>query len=78
MTIESYSIVRSRQTGRWCLLDTTGRIRGETTDPDLIPDLIAAFQMAAILEAICARTGMLIQTQARYQCAEDEFDQFGD
>jgi hypothetical protein len=60
------------------LLDETGKVQGETTNLDLIPDLIAAKQMAAILAVNCINVGLLIESQARYQCAEDEFDEFGD
>jgi hypothetical protein len=77
MTAQRYTVVPGRH-GRHVLLDETGTVRGEATSLDLIPDLIAAKHMAAILAANCANVGLLIENQARYQCAEDEFDQFGD
>ena len=77
MTAQRYTVVQGRY-GRHILLDETGTVRGEATSLDLIPDLIAARQMAAILEANCANVGLLVSAHARYQCAEDEFDEFGD
>ncbi len=79
MLAQRYTVVPGRR-GRvntWRLLDETGTVRGEVSHPDLLPDLIEARHMAAVLEAVCAKTGLLIANHARYQCAEDEFDEFG-
>jgi hypothetical protein len=80
MTAQLYTVVpfQRGKVKTWKLLDATGRVRGESTDRNLLPDLIEAREVASILAAVCAQTGMLIEQQARYQCAEDEFDEFGD
>ena len=56
------------------LVDHTGRIVGQSTDREGIRDLIAAKQMAAILAANCAKVGALEASYARYQVAEDCFN----
>ena len=56
------------------LIDHTGRIVGQSTDREGIPELIAAKQIAALLVANCAKVGLPIECHARYQVAEDAFN----
>ena len=76
MTTANYSVVPAKfgKFPAWKLLDSTGRSCGLTTDRSLIPDMIEADQMVSLLTFNCALVGQLIENQARYQCAEDEFN----
>jgi hypothetical protein len=79
MTAQLYTVVPSKRgkVKTWTLLDATGHTRGESTDRNLLADLIETRELCSILAENCARVGILIQQQARYQCAEDEFNEFG-
>jgi len=79
MTIRCYTLQRGSidKAGKWpCwnLLDPTGKIVGQATDREGIGDLIAAKQLAALLAYNCALAGLLIAEHARYQVAEDLFN----
>ena len=78
MTVLHYSLVpapvRPGWPQLWRLLDANGKWRGEMSDPAFAPDMIAAFELAAIIAENCAKVGQLVEEAARYQCVEDEFN----
>jgi hypothetical protein len=77
MTALCYTVEPSHigRTPTWKLVDSRGRVCAETTDRSLIGEMIAAKCMTAILVANCAKVGILPETYARYQHAEDEFNE---
>jgi len=79
MTVQGFIVQRGSidTAGKWpCwkLLDASGKIVGQSTDPTYIGDLIAAKHLAALLTYNSARAGLLIVEHARYQVAEDCFN----
>jgi len=79
MTVQGFAVQPGSIDGAgkwacWNLVDHTGRIVGQTTDPAHIGDLIAGKQMAAILAHSLANVGLLESAHARYQVAEDAFN----
>jgi hypothetical protein len=80
MQAQQFSVVPGR-TGAvptWRLLDANGKQRAEMSYTGDVGLVVAALELSKILAANCARVGLLIECHARYQCAEDEFNEFGD
>jgi len=73
-TVQRGSVDAAGKWPCWNLLDATGKIVGQTTHPAYIADLIAAKQLAALLVANCAKVGQCVAEHARYQIAEDCFN----
>ena len=81
MTEQRYRLVTGRvdpsgQIRTWKLLDLRGKVRAEMTCKEDVGTVIAALNLAHILTANCAKVGLCIEQQARYQHAEDEFNEF--
>jgi len=73
-TVQPGFIDLGRRWPCWNLLDHTGRIVGQSTDRAGIDDLIVAKQLTALLAYNCTLAGLLIAEHARYQVAEDCFN----
>jgi len=79
MTVAGYTVAPGfldpgRRWPCFNLLDTSGKIVGQSTDREGIGDLIVAKQLAALIARNLANVGLQEASHARYQCAEDAFN----
>jgi len=81
MTAQRFTLVKgwvdtAGRTRTWKLIDAKGKIRAEMTCKSEAGEVIAALNMADILTRNCAKVGLCVVSHARYQVAEDEFNEW--